>query len=108
MMTLFLISFNPLVIGSSVLIDTALIVFLAGFAGFNPLVIGSSVLISRCRRTSSSLTDSSFNPLVIGSSVLIEYVAVNEAKGVLGFNPLVIGSSVLIGRKPHRHRQRKM
>ena len=87
--------------------------------GFNPLVIGSSVLIfylfykkpldNRFQSPSnrvkcsddgqdglSRLSPRSFNPLVIGSSVLMLENQDVRVELLGGFNPLVIGSSVLI------------
>ena len=109
--------FNPLVIGSSVLItDTGEVINGSAFQSpsnrvkcsdyirlrgwnslvvrFNPLVIGSSVLITMIsERVTAGLRR--FNPLVIGSSVLISYIR-GEVVMTVRFNPLVIGSSVLI------------
>ena len=97
--------FNPLVIGSSVLIW---MVLPAGVAAscFNPLVIGSSVLIRPCP---AKLWDwlTSFNPLVIGSSVLIRSSAITSASSLRCFNPLVIGSSVLMCNRQRGIAQRE-
>ena len=54
-------------------------IIIALLVGFNPLVIGSSVLMS-VRNLPQGLMITSFNPLVIGSSVLIlRKVAVGTA-----------------------------
>ena len=61
---------------------------------FNPLEIGSSVLMARFR--CASTTTRSFNPLEIGSSVLIKGGQTCPTFFRKRFNPLEIGSSVLM------------
>ena len=87
--------FNPLEIGSSVLIRFSAKASICSRSSFNPLEIGSSVLIPVSSRYSSRRPR--FNPLEIGSSVLMDTSDENTSPVLPGFNPLEIGSSVLIG-----------
>ena len=87
-------SFNPLVIGSSVLIWKALMKLISG-TSFNPLVIGSSVLIQKHAPSSTQRRkfQSPSNRVKCSDVVtILMWVGLTER-----FNPLVIGSSVLMG-----------
>ena len=96
-------SFNPLEIGSSVLIrqQNAIPTVCESRCCFNPLEIGSSVLIaSQSRKIPAALKFQSPRNRVKCSDPL--YII--AVLGLIGsFNPLEIGSSVLIGESPQPH-----
>ena len=70
--------------------------------GFNPLAIGSNVLIL-LQNEFTGIVKLSFNPLAIGSNVLIAVSAFAQEDPTSSFNPLAIGSNVLIGGDYENH-----